>query len=83
MLKIKSTSKDVDNITLETWKNQIKTDEKIEKLSAMVEELKNTNIPKNISSQSGTSNIVKISGKLLEVLMPTITPSIIDNNGIF
>ena len=49
--KIRSTEPNVDSITLETWKNQIKTDEKIEKLSAMVEELS-----KGIPSSSVKNN---------------------------
>jgi hypothetical protein len=86
MLKLKNTTKEVDTIAMETWKNQIKTDEKIEKLSAMVEELKNSNLPKGtlpILTESGTIATVKISGKLLERLMPTMTLSLSKSPGIF
>jgi hypothetical protein len=72
----------VDTITIETWKNQIKTDEKIEKLSLMVEELSKSNgssqgkIDKNNQT---TTEVIKISGKLLTPLMPTITPVLMEN----
>lgn len=74
-MKSKNISQDVDSIALETWKNQIKTDEKIEKLSAMVAELQKSNgtnpTVKIASTDSGST--IKISGKLLELLMPTMT----------
>lgn len=85
-LKTKSSTQSVDSITIETWKNQIKTDEKIEKLSAMVEELRSgTPMTKksNQSPQADSGSIVKISGKLLSVLMPTMTFTLIENRGIF
>jgi hypothetical protein len=64
MLKTKTQTQSVDSITIETWKNQIKTDEKIEKLSAMVEELRSTNpsIKSNPLSSTGKSqDVIKIS----------------------
>ncbi len=85
--KIRSSVQSVDSITIETWKNQIKTDEKIEKLSAMVEELSkwtNPSVIKNTpSSEEKPIEPVKISGKLLAPLMPTITPTLIENRWIF
>ncbi len=84
--KIRSSVQSVDSITIETWKNQIKTDEKIEKLSAMVEELSkwtNPTVIKNtLSSEEKPIEPVKISGKLLAPLMPTITPTLIENKWI-
>jgi hypothetical protein len=72
----------VDSIALETWKNQIKTDEKIEKLSLMVEELSKGDTPlqrKADPQKKSEIEPVKISGKLLALLMPTITPTLIEN----
>lgn len=71
------------------WHNQIKLEDQIKILSGMVQELsqKNGSTQKNLDTktQSGTSNtkIVKLSGKFLALIMPTITPSLIENNGIF
>lgn len=83
----------VDNLTIETWKNQIKTDQKIEKLSAMVEELAKRNGVQTpwsdnkttSSSETGTSSTpaVRVSWKLLSLLMPTATLTQIQNNWIF
>lgn len=78
----------VDTITMETWENQIKTDAKIEKLTTLVEELsrKNGTLTKtNTSTGTGTENIaiLKLSGKFLALIMPSVTPSLIENNGIF
>lgn len=86
--KIRSSNQSVDSITMETWKNQIKTDEKIEKLSAMVEELSKKNswttwIKTTSSEEKTPIEAVKISGKLLALLMPTITPTLIENKWIF
>jgi hypothetical protein len=81
-----------DNITLETWKNQIKTDEKLERLTTMVEDLAKKNgtyTPESTinlpMSQSGNTdaNPVRASGKLLSLLMPTVTPVLTRNSGIF
>lgn len=86
-LKTKSSSsQNLDNITIETWKNQIKTDEKIEKLSALVEELSGKNGEKKIlldKTPSGSEEVVQISGKLLALLMPTVTMTLAENTGIF
>ncbi len=86
-LKTKSSTQSVDSITIETWKNQIKTDEKIEKLSAMVEELRNGTPPQKKMDQSPEANtgsmIVRIPGKLLSSLMPTMTLTLTENRGIF
>jgi hypothetical protein len=82
----------VDSITLETWKNQVKTDEKLERLTTLVEELAKKNGTYNpdivTPSQTGTTIkeaevIIKPSGKLLALLMPTITPELDKNNGIY
>jgi hypothetical protein len=50
-----------DNLALETWKNQVKTEEKLEKLTVLVEELAKKNgtysevINKDTSSDSSTA----------------------------
>lgn len=69
-----------DSLVIETWKNQIKTDEKIEKLSSLVSELAEKNGIQNtgnntgqLSTESGSTVSVKVSGKLLSMLMPTVT----------
>ncbi len=85
--KVRSSMQNVDSITIETWKNQIKTDEKIEKLSVMVEELSKGTTPSRVrnTNQWEIKEIepVKISGKLLALIMPTITPTLIANSWIF
>jgi hypothetical protein len=44
----------------------------------------NTNPLENtIKSGTGDAEITKISGKLLGMLMPTITLTLVENNGIF
>jgi hypothetical protein len=88
-----STANDVDNITLETWKNQIKSDEKIERLTEMVEELakKNgvyTDTPTDTPSTINTGAIeaahaVRPSGKLLAMVMPTASLLLTKNIGIY
>jgi hypothetical protein len=88
-----STQKEnIDSITLETWKNQVKADEKLERLTSLVEELAKKNGTYNpetiVSSQTGgimkeSEVIIKPSGKLLALLMPTITPELDKNNGIY
>lgn len=71
------------------WRNQIKTEEKIEKLSALVEDLaKKNGVLTWDGTKIGTGTrsdgpVVKLSGKFLALLMPTITPAIIENKGIF
>ncbi len=71
------------------WHNQIKLEDQIKILSGMIQELNQKNGPtqktSEIRSQSGTENtkIVKLSGKFLALIMPTVTPSLIENNGIF
>lgn len=69
------------------WRNQIKTEEKIEKLSNLVENLaQKNNIMTPSSDRSNTGvlkNIIPLSGKFLSLIMPSITPSQIENNGIF
>lgn len=84
-------------IEVETLKYQIKTEERLEKLNALVEELakKNGWISQSIpiewtaswnSTQNTSSEIknIKISGKFLARIMPTATLSLIENtNGIF
>lgn len=74
-----------DSLAIETWKNQIKTDEKIEQLSSLVKQLAAQNgvsnpIPNN--TNTGWKSI-EVSGKLLALLMPTVTLTQIDNAGIF
>lgn len=78
-----NTNNNPESIALETWKNQIKTDEKLEKLTTLVEELarKSGTYPTENAvspSMSGMTNIdapsVKPTGKLLALLMPTVTP---------
>lgn len=86
--KIGNTNPSGDTLVIETWKNQIKTDEKIEKLSNLVTQLaekngvQNTEVSK-LGTQTGTTNTVKISGVLLSLLMPTVTLTEKENNGIF
>lgn len=80
-----------DSLALETWKNQVKTEEKLEKLTAMVEELakKNGTYSQEVNQNSVSSTpaqakvIVKPSWKLLALIMPTITPVLDNNNWIF
>lgn len=80
-----------DNISLETWKNQMKTDEKLEKLTSMVEELakKNGTLPEDITPKNTADTTVKEtpsvkpSGKFLALIMPTVTPVLDKNAGIF
>ncbi len=89
----KKISTSVDTTTEAYWRNQIKTEEKIEKLTALVEDIakKNGTLPSEAGeAQSGQTtntetsrNIVKISGKLLSLLMPTVTPSLTENTDIF
>ena len=85
--KTRSSVQSVDSITIETWKNQIKTDEKIEKLSTMVEELSkgipSSSVKNNTQWEPKEIEPVKISGKLLATLLPTITPTLIGNSWIF
>ncbi len=77
-----------DNLALETWKNQVKTEEKLEKLTALVEELakKNGTYSQEVSQNSTSTTpapakvVVKPSWKLLALIMPTITP-VLENNG--
>lgn len=85
LMKSKNISQDVDSIALETWKNQIKTDEKIEKLSAMVAELQKSNStnPTITPPSTNSGNTIKISGKLLELLMPTMTLTLWENRWIY
>lgn len=72
------------------WHNQIKLEDQIKMLSGMVQELsqKNTPLPKNQTeskTQSGNTDIsvIRLSGKFLSLIMPTITPSLTENHGIF
>lgn len=69
------------------WRNQIKTEEKIEKLASLVEELasKNGITETKNTTETGSKNtvIVKLSGKFLERIMPAVTPALIENKGIF
>lgn len=74
-----------DSLAIETWKNQIKTDEKIEQLSSLVKQLaaqNGVNPPDTEDTNTGWS-IIEVSGKLLSLLMPTVTLTQIDNAGIF
>lgn len=84
-------SDSADTIALETWKNQMKTDEKLEKLTDIVEELAKKN---GTYSEAGTTKeiiesgpkelpTVKPSGKFLALIMPTITPVLEKNSWIF
>ena len=72
---------------IETLKYQIKTEEKIKELEATVTQLakkNSTNNPPEPASNTNTGKIVvRISGKFLSQIMPTVTLSLIDNNGIF
>mgnify|MGYP006888932808 CR=1 FL=1 len=77
-----------DTLVIETWKNQIKTDEKIEKLSNLVSQLAEKNWVQNweiwtSQTQTGKTNTVKISGVLLSLLMPTLSLTEKENTGIF
>ncbi len=71
------------------WHNQIKLEDQIKTLSGIVWELsqKNGNTQKTseIQNQSGSENtkIVKLSGKFLSLIMPTVTPILTENHGIF
>lgn len=96
------TNTDVDTITLETWKNQIKTEEKISRLTEMMEELaRRNNVPLSTENsspsvtptntatgdtQTGSDLVmfaVKPSPKLLGLLIPTLSPMLEENHGIF
>lgn len=77
---------------METWKNQMKTDEKLEKLTSIVEELAKKNgaypadevTPKEAAETTPKEvPAVKPSGKFLALIMPTITPVLEKNAGIF
>lgn len=80
-----------ESIAIETWKNQLKTEEKLEKLTTMVEELAKKNgamteeiIPKPSTDVTVVETpAVKPSGKFLALIMPTITPVLDKNSGIF
>jgi hypothetical protein len=84
-------SNSADTIALETWKNQMKTDEKLEKLTDIVEDLakKNGSYTEEVSTkdviESGPKELpaVKPSGKFLALIMPTITPVLEKNSWIF
>jgi hypothetical protein len=80
-----------DSITLDTWKNQIKTEEKLNRLTEMVEEIaKKNGTYRNEDTNTGAEKVeppvkpvVKPSGKFLALMMPTITPVLVENNGIY
>lgn len=85
-------STSVDTIAMETWKNQMKTDEKLEKLTSIVEELAKKNgtypadevTPKEAAETTPKEvPAVKPSGKFLALIMPTITPVLEKNAWIF
>lgn len=92
-LMTKKIPSSVDTTTEAYWRNQIKTEEKIEKLTALVEDIAKKNgtlTSDSWETQSGQTtntetsrNVVKISGKLLSLLMPTVTPSLTENTDIF
>lgn len=71
------------------WHNQIKLEDQIKTLSGIVQELtqKNGNTQKTweTQNQSGSENTktVKLSGKFLSLIMPTVTPILTENHGIF
>lgn len=81
-----------DSLALETWKNQMKADEKLEKLTSIVEDLAKKNgtysqdeVTSKENLESGPREIpaVKPSGKFLALIMPTVTPVLDKNWWIF
>ncbi|MBP9779669.1 hypothetical protein KBD33_03560 [Candidatus Gracilibacteria bacterium] len=86
----KSTEADISNIALETYKNQIKAEQKLEELTRKIEALSTSgNGTQSMTaserqvSQSTGSVLIPISGKFLSQVMPTLEFSTIDNNGIY
>ncbi len=80
-----------DSLALETWKSQMKTDEKLEKLTSIVEEIAKKNgayqeeTSQTENQESGPREMpaIKPSGKFLALIMPTVTPVLDKNAWIF
>lgn len=85
----KTRSEPIQWTDIETLRYQVKTEEKIKQLEQTVEELsKKTGLtPVNQSpletSGGSEKEIIKLSGKFLAKVMPTLTLELIENNGIY
>ncbi len=80
-----TTKKTTDTSVESYWRNQIKTEEKLEKLTSLVEAIAEKNGTSTVVSNkgSGSETIIKLSGKFLERIMPAVTPALVENRWIF